>query len=162
MHLTKDDVKNHYSPAMMHGESRLLIDLSGKYYACIEEYIEWARDFLLDGRVTDALFVRSSGIARHTGDSFGAYAQRLNARAMKEEKPEYHGAKGMNIIQTRKAGGTDAYGDDCSLVAAGKALGNMPATALVYVKVLNKTITEESSARIKKVNDDRCALAKIK
>jgi hypothetical protein len=127
------------------------------------QYVEWARDFLLDGRVTDALFVRSSGIARHTGDSFGAYVRRLNARALKENKPEFHGAKMMNTIQTRKAGGTDAFNEERSLVAAGKALGNMPSAALIYVKVLDKTITEGSSARVKKVDEDRrAALAKPK
>jgi len=164
MHVTKDDVKNHNSPAMMHGDSRLLTDLSGNYYACIGEYVEWARDLLLAGRVTNALFVRTSGIARHTGDSYGAYVRRLNARAMKEDNPEFHGATVMNSIQTRKAGGTDAYNEEKgSLVAAGKALGNMPHAALVYVKVWDKTISAESSARVKKKDEDRrAARAKLK
>jgi hypothetical protein len=82
---------------------------------------------------------------------------------LKENKPEFHGAKMMNTIQTRKAGGTDAFNEERSLVAAGKALGNMPSAALVYVKVLDKTITEGSSARVKKVDEDRrAALAKPK
>lgn len=43
MHLSKQDVKNHYSKAMKDGESRLLHNIGGRFYAILEEYLDWVR-----------------------------------------------------------------------------------------------------------------------
>jgi hypothetical protein len=43
VHLSKQDVKNHYSKAMKDGESRLLHNIGGRFYAILEEYLDWVR-----------------------------------------------------------------------------------------------------------------------
>ena len=56
--------KNHKSSARKMGENRLLVDISGDFYPCLEEYLGWARDLLLNGSVSDAFIVRSSTCQR--------------------------------------------------------------------------------------------------
>ncbi len=155
MQVPKEDVKNHYSTAMKDGENRLLHDISGRFYACLEEYLDWGRAFLLADRTSDALIVRSSGRLRHSADSYGAYWKRLSQRAMKEDKPEFHGVRSMNCIQVREAGATDAFITDGTLEAAGKAINNTPQAAQVYVKVLASEHTKRSTERTKQADERR-------
>lgn len=155
MHLSKRDVKNHYSKAMKDGEDRLLHNIGGRFYAILEEYLAWARSFLLAGRITDALIVRCFEDPRHTRDSYGTYVRRLTSRAMKEEKPEFQGATALNCIQIRKAGASDAYQEEGTMEAAGKAIGNTAKEAQVYVKVLASVRTKQSTERTRRADERR-------
>lgn len=155
MHLSKRDVKNHYSKAMKDGEDRELHNIGGRFYAILEEYLAWGRSFLLAGRVTDALIVRSFEDPRHTRDSYGTYVKRLTRRAMKEDKPQFQGATELNCIQIRKAGASDAYKEEGTMEAAGKAIGNTAKEAQVYVKVLASVHTKKSTERTRRADERR-------
>lgn len=158
MHLTKHDVKNHYSQAMKDGESRLLHNIGGRFYSILEEYLSWARPFLLAGRITDAIIVRTSSDPRHTPDSYGTYVKRITKQAMKTNQPEFYGAQSLNCIQIRKAAASDAYRMEGTFEAAGKAIGNTAKEAQVYVKVLNSEHTKKSTERTR-LADERLRAA---
>jgi hypothetical protein len=74
---------------------------------------------------------------------------------MKEDKPEFFGARSLNCIQIRKAGATDAYKTEGTLEAAGKAIGNTAREAQVYVKVLASEHTKQSTARTQPADERR-------
>jgi transcriptional regulator with XRE-family HTH domain len=153
--------KNHRSPAIKDGENRALTDLKGVFYDVIEEYLEWARDFILAGAKTDALIVRTPSNPRFVGDkSYSDWWVRVSAEAMAEGRPEYHGAVRMNSIQVRKIGATDAFKKTGEIAEAAKVLGNTERCAQIYVKETAAARTENSTARVAAVDAARQEKAK--
>jgi hypothetical protein len=113
------------------------------------------------GEIIPECWATSSGISKLDDSvlAYGAYVKRLTSQAMKEDKPEFQGAHALNCIQIRKAGATDAYKEEGTLEAAGKAIGNTPKEAQVYVKVLSSEHTKQSTERTRRADERRLRAA---
>ncbi len=148
MKVPPSDLKNEKTLAGSIGDDRKINDLGNRLYDCLEEYLEWARDALLAGRVSDTLFVCGAVEPRYTAKALGSYYRRLSRAAMKDGHRDYHGCAEINVIGVRKAGATETYNKTNSFEEAGKRLRNDARSAQVYVNRVAANQTKNSTELI--------------